>query len=332
MFDEGGHPLRKIFRKVMVLLKKNLLGVELIHNLDYYRHSLSLASSGFPLGDANEAIRTAIETSTPFMAARLGRGEIRFLSKVLLRRQLSALEIQVHRLVEGEDMIWSGKDGWFKRNLQGSVAQADKFLTLYQNSMQKADLLGSWSPGESLFSNFFHGVKIDSLSALEPFRHAKPWSGALEGKRVLLVHPFTKTIRSQYNNRRVQLFDDPRVLPNFELVTLAPFMLGIRDAPPGLDLIDQFETLAFEMASKEADVVIIGAGPLGFLLAAEAKRLGRVAVHLGGATQLLFGITGKRWEESESFTYQNDYWIRPLPEETPTLTPGEVHFDNGAYW
>lgn len=223
-------------------------------------------------------------------------------------------------------MIWSGKDGWFERILQGLVAQADNFLTLYQKLMQKADLLRSWSPGRGVFSDFFHDVNIGNL------HHAKPWSGEPEGKRVLAVHPFTKTKLSRCNNRRVQIFDDPSVLPSFELITLAPFMMGIRDAPPGLDLIDQFETLASEMASEEADVVIIGAGPLGFLLAAEAKRLGRVAVHLGGATQLLFGIMGKRWDELESFTYQNDYWIRPLPEETPTLTPGEVHFDNGAYW
>ena len=45
------------------------------------------------------------------------------------------------------------------------------------------------------------------------------------------------------------------------------------------------------------DVAIIGCGAYGFPLAAKLKQAGKQAIHLAGATQLLFGIKGKRWEE-----------------------------------
>ena len=42
---------------------------------------------------------------------------------------------------------------------------------------------------------------------------------ALKGKRVLVIHPFDDTIQKQYL-RRETLFDDPNILPEFELHTI----------------------------------------------------------------------------------------------------------------
>ncbi len=171
----------------------------------------------------------------------------------------------------------------------------------------------------------------DELWALEPFRHEKPWSSRLEGKSVLVIHPFADSIKHQFKNFRKELFDDPSVLPDFTLETLVPFMDGIRDAEPKQDLIDEYLILRDEMLQRAFDVVIIGAGPVGFLLAADTKRAGRVSVHLGGATQLLFGTRGKRWGEMAHTTrYFNRYWIQPSDRETPDQV--ENKYDRGAYW
>lgn len=51
-----------------------------------------------------------------------------------------------------------------------------------------------------------------------------------------------------------------------------------------------------EITSKSFDICIIGCGAYGFHLAAHVKRIGKQAIHMGGATQLLFGIKGNRWE------------------------------------
>ena len=53
---------------------------------------------------------------------------------------------------------------------------------------------------------------------------------------------------------------------------------------------------------------------------------------MGGYTQLLFGILGKRWETHfpEIFKYANlEYWTRPQDKEKPK---GFEKVEGGCYW
>ena len=50
-----------------------------------------------------------------------------------------------------------------------------------------------------------------------------------------------------------------------------------------------------EAVKIDFDTAIIGCGAYGFPLAAKLKAAGKQAFHMGGATQLLFGIKGSRW-------------------------------------
>ena len=87
-----------------------------------------------------------------------------------------------------------------------------------------------------------------------------------------------------------------------------------------------------EAMKKDFDVALIGCGAYGFPLAAKIKRAGKIALHLGGFTQLLFGIKGARWENAQDYyrkLLDNPAWVRPLPEETPD---GFFRHENGAYW
>lgn len=331
MNNQTGFSFGKLERSFRARLGRTLRERQLVNDLDYYRTMPSLLDSGWAVADANLQIGSAISRGAPFMACRLGRGEVRFLSKVLLRESIGVPEVLLHRYLEGTDMLWARKDDWFRKKLNGSKKRAGQFLDLYLSAMKEADLLGSWSPGESIFGEELRAVSIDKLSSLEPFRHKEPWSSRLAGKSVLVVHPFAGSIQHQFRTARKHLFEDPEVLPDFLLETLVPFMDGIRDADRANDLIDQYQTLRDEMLQRSFDVVIIGAGPIGFLLAADAKRAGRISVHLGGATQLLFGIKGKRWEEmAHTSRYFNHFWVSPSESETPDKF--EVNYDRGAYW
>jgi hypothetical protein len=89
---------------------------------------------------------------------------------------------------------------------------------------------------------------------------------------------------------------------------------------------DGLEKLATEIASKEFDVALIGAGAWSLPLGGRIKQMGKSAIHMGGEMQLLFGIKGKRWEDRNIY---NDSWIRPFAEDTPT----EVNrVEDGCYW
>ena len=85
-----------------------------------------------------------------------------------------------------------------------------------------------------------------------------------------------------------------------------------------------------EALNLDFDVAILGCGAYGFPLAARFKRAGKKAIHLGGATQIFFGIKGKRWDDMPFFSEMyNDAWVRPLSSETPTKAKS---VEDGCYW
>jgi len=78
------------------------------------------------------------------------------------------------------------------------------------------------------------------------------------------------------------------------------------------------------------DVAIVGTGASSLPIASHAKKLGKQGIHLGGATQILFGIKGKRWDNMKKVNvYYNEYWKRPSPEEIPEK--GHL-VEDGCYW
>lgn len=96
-----------------------------------------------------------------------------------------------------------------------------------------------------------------------------------------------------------------------------------------------FEALDFmtqEISKIDFDIALIGCGAYGFPLASNIKNMGKIAIHCGGATQLFFGIKGKRWEIEQPDVGKklfNDYWVRPSKEET--ISDSEK-IENGCYW
>ena len=176
-------------------------------------------------------------------------------------------------------------------------------------------------------------AKLVSLSALSPLSliyARRPWSRYLEGKRVLVVHPFADSIRTQYQKRRL-LFANPHVLPEFDLTVINAYQSMLRGNPEGFgNWFDALESMKEQIAGTDFDVALIAAGAYGFFLGHYCKQLGRQALHIGGDLQLFFGIKGVRWEEAgcDNFLY-NEHWVRPMEHETPN---GHKQIERGCYW
>ena len=46
--------------------------------------------------------------------------------------------------------------------------------------------------------------------------------------------------------------------------------------------------------------------------------MGKAGIHLGGATQILFGIKGQRWRDIKEFQpFFNEHWTDPIESEKP---------------
>ena len=165
----------------------------------------------------------------------------------------------------------------------------------------------------------------------QPFGHPRPWSAALAGKRVLVVHPFVDTIEAQYRNHRADLFDNPHVLPEFELKTLRAVQSIAGNAPAGFrNWFEARDAMRARIDRIGFDIAIVGCGAYGLPLAAHIKAIGKKAVHMAGSTQLLFGIRGQRWDNTEiGRTLYRPSWCRASDLETPK---NFQRVEGGCYW
>ncbi len=167
------------------------------------------------------------------------------------------------------------------------------------------------------------------LAYLEPFERDPPWTLALANRTVLVVHPFARTIERQARRRQV-VFRDPRLWPEYTLKTVQAVQSAAGAPAPHASWFESLEAMQEEIASQRFDVAIIGAGAYGIPLATFVKGLGRKAVHLGGSTQLLFGILGARWERTARVrSLVTEVWCRPHPSER-LHAAGAV--EDGACW
>jgi hypothetical protein len=207
----------------------------------------------------------------------------------------------------------------------------ERFSALMYDDMRQLDVLGSWRLEEHLLSRHLLRVTRVPLAALEPYLSPHPWSATLEGRRVLVVHPFSRTIENQYYTHRQRLFADARVLPRFgSLATIRAVQTIAGNDVEYADWFQALESMKQAMDGADYDVAIIGCGAYGFPLAAHAKRRGKLAVHLGGATQILFGIKGRRWDADPQISrLYNEWWVRPAPEDK---VAGADRVENACYW
>ena len=282
---------------------------------------------------ANELIYSQLMGDKPCMIARLGATEMNCLINYMGVKQKNQNWI---KFIEGKSLPWWWEATTIKQMCQWSgffpmkEEKIERFCELMFKDIPQVDILGSWLKAESYLKEELKNTKRVVIEDLEPFFAPNPWTRALEGKKVLVVHPFAETIEKQYKKRHF-LFED-NLLPEFELKTIKAVQ-SVGDTKT--EFCDWFEALEFLKARIDEtsyDICIIGCGAYGFPLAAHVKRAGNKSVHLAGATQLLFGIIGKRWEEFIVWPYMNlfnEHWVRPGNNEKPA---GASKVEGACYW
>lgn len=274
-----------------------------------------------------------LTSAKPCMIARFGSVELQAVVDSLYRPTYK----NAVRFVKGEIPSW----GYAPSTLQTMRINAgffpatpkmlDRFGELMRKCMGEVDILGSWRPEEAEVMDMMSPqcVRVP-LYSLEPYYFEHTWMPALEGKKVLVIHPFEDTIREQHA-RLDKLFANPEMAPKYELKTIKAVQSIAGNKPDEFnDWFEALEWMKREIDKTDFDIAIIGCGAYGFPLAAYVKQIGKKAIHLGGATANLFGIRSNAAEINDRLNYQiNRYWTRPLNAETPT---GVEKVENSRYW
>lgn len=296
----------------------------------------TLANNSLSLDEGASAIYDLLNTNKPCMIARYGATELEIIVRYLtiLRQRRMGLGF----LLKNEK--WKGSFGWEQRlldkisDLSGVFSntpdEMEQFCEMVLQDSKEIDILGSWKPGENKLEKYWsRDIKIVPFRAIEPYYVEKPWTRILEGKKVLVVHPFQETIESQFTKREL-LFQDQQMLPPFELTTIKAVQSLVGEPVPFDSWFDALDNMKEQISNADFDIAIIGCGAYAMHLAAHAKRMGKQAIHMGGATQILFGIRGRRWDDHEVISkLYNEHWTTASASETPKKSD---KVEDNCYW
>jgi hypothetical protein len=197
--------------------------------------------------------------------------------------------------------------------------------------LRNINALGVWyNYDENLIAKeYCPQAELIPLQSIEPYYHTDPWSVALNGKKVLVIHPFSETIKEQYK-KRDKLFFNKDILPVFELKTFNAVVSFGGEKTKFETWFQALDYMCEEIRKIDFDIAIIGAGAYGLPLAEFVRQLGKKGIHMGGATQILFGIKGARWDQHDFISkLYNEYWVRPSDKEKPN---GFNKVEEGCYW
>lgn len=269
--------------------------------------------------EGNNRIYDLINKKEPFLAMRYGSAELSLITDLILYGKYKESTLNIACLNAGFFPPTTEAGKRFAEIMVDAAADVDIAALFY--SFGEEFMLGEYSPEAILTNN----------RSFEPwYSPSNPWSKALEGMKVLIISPLAETIEEQYKKRE-SLFPNTEILPVFELTTLKAVqtIAGQKD--------ERFETwfsaldyMENEAAKIDFDIAIVGCGAYGFPLSARLKRHGKQAIHLGGATQLLFGIKGRRWDNHPTISkLYNEYWVRPSEVDKPK---NASIVENGCYW
>lgn len=299
---------------------------------------------------SNDMIFELLSSGKPCMIARFGTTEINCINNYLtVNSPKSYLNKYLDFITDNTHTPWWNTEHFHTMSIYSGIFPesrdiAERFSKRYLQDIPEVDLLACHQYYEK-FMPLKHDIKRVQLEMLYPFFVERPWTRILKGKKVLVIHPFEESIKRQYS-KRIHLFDNPNILPEFELITMKAVQTVAGNKSEFNDWFEALTHMENTISGIDFDIAIIGCGAYGLPLAAHVKRMGKQAIHLAGGTQLLFGIIGNRWTDTYKkmgvWHYRpsvdinidytplfNEHWIYPLSEDTPKNT--QV-VEGACYW
>lgn len=310
----------RIIRKILIRIR-----------CQKYRYSTTCDYSQLELNSQN-LIKDLLSADKPCMIARFGSVELQSIVDYLYPANFK----NIIPFLQGKIPSWGYAPstihtmhinaGFFPP----TESMLNRFGQLMIDCMKEVDLLGSWRSEEEIVLPYLHNVKRIMLPNLEPYYFNEPWTTELESKRVLVIHPFADTIKKQYKILD-KLFENEKLAPSYELLTIKAVQSIAGNKPNEFEnWFEALEWMKSEIDKKDFDIAIIGCGAYGFPLAAHVKQIGKKAIHLGGAVQILFGIRSTAADHNPRIKpLMNEYWVSPSIDETPK---GAELVENSRYW
>lgn len=269
--------------------------------------------------DINQEIKRSIDIGLPNTFGKIGATEADYISYYLKTGNVP----NTTNLCHGP--------GIYVENKQEFI----KWTELFSEAVKNLDYVLEWCPERGdkfILDKVWNGKeRFKSFDNLEPFTHLREgWHYSLSNKKVLVLSPFEKTIYKQVE-RYSKIWEGAEI-GDVEVIK-APFSPILTGENP-VKFLEIHEDLKQKIQNSVFDFAIVGVGGFSLPLLKVIRDMKKPGIHMGGATQIVFGICGGRWDNNKKFKEstwynKNGQWIRPLQEEVPK---NMKTLENGCYW
>ena len=271
-------------------------------------------------GEMADCIAKALDNKMPYCIGKIGGNELNALLSEYLGDD-SFKQLAFSRLCEFA--------GFFPDSY--NEEQLHEYCKVQSSAVGSLDMLVSYEKeAEEFILRNLKSSNLKWVDRIGSWGQEVPWTRALKGKKVVVVHPFAELIEEQYK-RREEIYPNSDVLPEFDLrvIKAVQTIAGASD-DRFTTWFDALDYMYQEIMKEDFDIALVGCGAYGLPLAAKVKRAGKIGVHMGGDLQMLFGIRGKRWDDRErAKRWYNDAWVRPGEEYKVN---GFDSVEDGCYW
>lgn len=270
--------------------------------------------------DANSILIKYIDSGEPFCLVRPGSAEMSFvcwwIEGVLFKTSRYKLH-QVYKMFDEDNL------------------QAKRWVKQFEQDLNEADIYASLGNKKNYLIDWCCKDKIIcSANILGLGQETDSWLWKLADKKVLIVSPFSATMKQQmYNIDKIWRNDHFLKHTDLRFQQSVWYTGKNQDTGGFSSWFEAYEYLKQEVLSQDFDIALLSCGPFSTFLAADIKRNGRSAIQYGGVLQLMFGIRGKRWDDNiELQSIYNEYWVRPGEAEKPRSDKSIKDSDDGCYW
>ncbi|MGN0845825.1 MAG: hypothetical protein ACI4RA_00395 [Kiritimatiellia bacterium] len=305
-----------LFTRGIIVLQRNIWGNS------KGRGACSRMPNTLSYRDSVDFIRRGIQSGRPFMAGKIGTGDNETMLRYIDIHDKESVFLKSLKLLLGKRRPF-----WWDNSIRAGISVCagvfpndivgiEEFCRIYETYIPEMDGFGSCADGETrIHDRYCPQATAIAWESLFPLREGYSWYDALKGKRVLVVHPYLKSIAEQYKKaRRVELHKGQGPLPEFELILYRPVNSIGGHCAGFARWKDALQHMIDDVSKIDFDIALVGCGVYGVPLSVHIKRMGRVAIHTGGSTQLIFGIKAKVYD---GYGFYNEHWIRPLPDDIP---------------
>lgn len=216
------------------------------------------------------------------------------------------------------------------KNNAGFFPPEDKYLKQYgdlmQEVMENIDILGI---SGAHMEDYYYKLQCSQANVIQYFAFEpinKKWLQALNHKKVLVITPFKEEIDDQLKNNKEFIKSLKDI--DAEFITYEAIQSIADETSSYKTWFEALEKMQRDISQIDFDIALVGAGAYGTPLCSYIKSLNKQSIQTGGATCLLFGIIGKRWEHRDYVQKEiNEHWIRPYKKPK-----GYEKVEKGCYW